>query len=120
MLADPDQRIGLFDCAGIWYVASYLFMNPSEQFSRLKSLLEQQETFPFDFTLKFIGRNSDRFQKGISRFENDHPVLRVQSRRESSNGNHLAMTYVFSARNAEHIIATLEQVAKIEDVMVIL
>jgi putative lipoic acid-binding regulatory protein len=95
-------------------------MNKSEQFSRLKTLLEQQETFPFDFTLKFIGRNTDRFQKGISSFESAHPILKMQTRRESAQGNHLAMTYTFSARNADHIIATLEQVAKIEDVMVIL
>lgn len=95
-------------------------MNHSEQFSRLKALLEQQETFPLDFTLKFIGRNTDRFQKGLQLFENAHPILRMQTRRESAKGNHLAMTYTFSARNADHIIATLEQVAKIEDVMVIL
>jgi putative lipoic acid-binding regulatory protein len=44
----------------------------------------------------------------------------MQTRRESAKGNHLAMTYTFSARNADHIIATLEQVAKIDDVMVIL
>jgi len=95
-------------------------MNKSEQFDRLKTLLEHQETFPFDFTLKFIGRNTDRFQQSVSRFESAHPVLRMQTRRESSKGNHLALTYVFSARNADHIIATLEQVAQIEDVMVIL
>ncbi|MFL5813094.1 MAG: DUF493 family protein [Bdellovibrionia bacterium] len=95
-------------------------MNHSEQFSRLKTLLEQQETFPFDFTLKFIGRNTDRFQKGLADFESAHPILRMLTRRESAKGNHLAMTYVFSARNADHIIATLEQVAKIDDVMVIL
>jgi putative lipoic acid-binding regulatory protein len=95
-------------------------MNHPEQFNRLKTLLEQQETFPFDFTLKFIGRNTDRFQKGLALFESAHPILRMQTRRESAKGNHLAMTYVFSARNADHIIATLEQVAKIDDVMVIL
>ena len=95
-------------------------MNKSDQFSRLKSLLEQQETFPVDFTVKFIGRNTDRFQEGVSLFERAHPILRMQSRRESSKGNHLAMTYVFTARNADHIISTLEQVAKIEDLMVIL
>jgi putative lipoic acid-binding regulatory protein len=95
-------------------------MNKSEQFSRLKALLEEQESFPFDFTLKFIGRNTDRFQKGLENFEQAHPILRMQTRRESAKGNHLAMTYTFSARNADHIIATLEQVAKIDDVMVIL
>jgi putative lipoic acid-binding regulatory protein len=95
-------------------------MDTSQQFSRLKALLEQQEKFPFDFTLKFIGRNTDRFQRGISLFESSHPILKMQTRRESAKGNHLAMTYTFSARNADHIIATLEQVAKIEDVMVIL
>ncbi len=92
----------------------------ADKFSRLKALLEEQETFPFDFTLKFIGKNTDRFQKGVSLFESAHPILKMQARRESAKGNHLAMTYTFSARSADHIIATLEQVAKIEDVMVIL
>lgn len=95
-------------------------MIQTEQFRRLKALLEEQETFPFDFTLKFIGRNTERFQKGLSDFESAHPILKMQTRRESAKGNHLAMTYTFLARNADHIIATLEQVAKIEDVMVIL
>lgn len=95
-------------------------MSQTEQFRRLKALLEEQETFPFDFTLKFIGRNTDRFQKGLAHFESAHPILKMQTRRESAKGNHLAMTYTFTARNADHIIATLEQVAKIEDVMVIL
>lgn len=89
-------------------------------FTRLKALLEEQETFPFDFTLKFIGRNTPKFTKSVSQFENAHPILKKTSRRESSGGNHLALTYVFSARNSDHVIATLEQVALIEDVMVIL
>ncbi|MCM2278416.1 MAG: DUF493 domain-containing protein [Oligoflexia bacterium] len=87
---------------------------------KLKTLLEEQETFPLDFTLKFIGRNSARFTAAVAVFESEHPGLRLESRRESSAGKHLALTYRMLARNADEIVAIMRRIALIEDVQVIL
>ena len=89
-------------------------------YSRLKALLELQESFPIDYTLKFIGKNSEQFQASVRSFEEAHPTLGTGSRRMSAKGNHIALTYVFSARSADHVIAVLEQVSRIDDLLVIL
>ncbi len=93
--------------------------NP-EDYAKLRELLNQQETFPVDFHLKFVGKNSEAFARGVTRFENEHPQLKETSRRLSAQANHLALSYVFSAKSADHIIAVLERAALIEDVQIVL
>lgn len=92
----------------------------TRDYERLRSLLKEQETFPVDFTVKFVGKNTESFKSGILRFAQEHPTLNETARRESAKGKHLAMTYVFSAKNADHIVAVLERVGLIEDLLIVL
>jgi len=89
-------------------------------YARLKELLEENETFPHDFILKFIGVNSPLFSEDTRKLEELYPTLRKQSERKSSGGANLALTYVYRAQNADEIIALLKTVSKIRDVRVIL
>jgi putative lipoic acid-binding regulatory protein len=96
----------------------------AKNYERLRALLIDQETFPCEFTVKFVGKNTEAFQAGITRFESEHPTLTQTARRVSASTNHparhISMTYVFSAKSADHIIAVLERVALIEDVILVL
>jgi hypothetical protein len=89
-------------------------------FDRLKALLEEQETFPHDFTLKFIGLNTPVFLESVKEFESEFPILRKQADRLSANAANLAITYIYKAANADEIIALLKRVSQIRDVRVIL
>src|SRR4051794_19020653 len=86
---------------------------------RLKVLLEN-ESFPHDFTVKFIGSNSRTFADGVRAFEAGYPQLRKQAERRSANDANLALTYVFPAQNADEIVSLLKRVSEIPDVKVIL
>lgn len=92
----------------------------TKDYSKLKELLDAQETFPCSFTLKFIGRNTQAFVSDVARFEGEYSSLRPGPRRLSSGGNHLALTYLFNAASSDEIIALLQRVSEIEDVQVIL
>ena len=89
-------------------------------YEQLKKLLEDQETFPHRFIVKFIGKNGPRFATGIDVFEKRYPKLTLQSARTSAGDGHLAMTYALQADNADEIIEVLKAVAVIDDVLVIL
>jgi putative lipoic acid-binding regulatory protein len=89
-------------------------------YDRLKALFEKQEVFPHDFTVKFIGRNTPLFLGGVRDFESDFPSLRKQAERLSSGQANLALTYLFSAKNADEIIAVLKRASQIPDVQVVL
>ncbi len=89
-------------------------------FERLKALLEEQETFPHDFTIKFIGANSPAFLGGVRSLEARFPELKKQGERRSANDSNLALTYVLRAEDADEIIEVLKEVHRIPDVKVIL
>lgn len=89
-------------------------------YTRLKLLLEKQESFPLDFVFKFIGRNSSAFQEGVKALQSEHPLLRLQSRRESEGGAHLAMTFQFTANESNEILCIYSRIAEIPDVLVVL
>jgi putative lipoic acid-binding regulatory protein len=93
---------------------------PPQDFERLRALLIANETFPAEFPVKFVGKNSAAFRAGVANFAQEHPTLKETARRESAQGNHLAMTYILTASNADHIIAVLERVTLIEDVLIVL
>ena len=89
-------------------------------YAKLKQLLEEQETFPHDFILKFIGVNTPAFAEDVKALEKRHPALEKQTERASSGAANLALTYVYTADDAEQIIVLLKEVSKIRDVRVIL
>ena len=92
----------------------------TDPYGRLRSLLEEQEKFPTDFTHKFIGKNTLRFTTGVQRLEEQFPALRLEKARTSSGEAHLALTYILRAENADEIIAVLEATGKIEDLHLVL
>jgi putative lipoic acid-binding regulatory protein len=89
-------------------------------FSRLKAMLEEHETFPHDFTLKFIGLNTAAFRKGVQELATSFPKLLKQTERQSPNGSNVSLTYVFPAESAQEIVELLERVSKIPDVRMVL
>jgi putative lipoic acid-binding regulatory protein len=89
-------------------------------YDRLKSLLESQEKFPYDFILKFIGVNSPAFLDGVRNLGAMYPQLRKVGERKSAKGSNLALTFMFRARNADEIITLLKSVSTIPDVKVVL
>ena len=92
----------------------------AKDYEKIRELLEEQETFPIDFMVKFIGRNSAKFRAGCQAFEARFPALRPQSSRESSGGNHLAQTYILAANGADEVIEVLKATALIDDVLIVL
>jgi len=89
-------------------------------FARLKALLEEQETFPLDYTFKFIGKNTFTFSSSVRVFEKAHPRVEFKSEKLSANIAHISLTYFFEAPSADAIVEVMEAVSKIEDVVVIL
>lgn len=93
-----------------------------ERYLKLKELLEAQETFPLDYIVKFIGKNTQSFADDVSALEKARPALKLQSRRESGQtGSHVAYTYTLTAAaDADTIIDLLIDVSKLRDVLVVL
>ncbi|HUP57665.1 MAG TPA: DUF493 family protein [Bdellovibrionota bacterium] len=89
-------------------------------YTKLKALLEEQERFPHDFTLKFIGLNTPAFLEDVRLLEEAYPALRQQTQRKSATEANLALTYLYLAGNADEIVALLKRVSTIRDVRVIL
>jgi len=89
-------------------------------YSRLKELLEKGETFPLDFMHKFIGRNTEAFEKSVREFEKLFPKAIKQSARTSKGDAHLALTYTFRADNADEIVMLIDSTYQITDVLIVL
>jgi len=92
---------------------------PKVDFDQLRALLEK-ESYPHEYTFKFIGKNSHRFTQGLHGLEGKFTKLSVRGSRESSGGKNLAVTYMLVALNADEIIAVLEGVMQVDDLLVIL
>jgi hypothetical protein len=88
-------------------------------FDKLRELLEKEQ-YPLDYTFKFIGKNTQRFASGLHALEGTFSKLSLQGSRESSGAQHLAVTYVLKALDAEEIISVLNRVTQVEDLLVIL
>jgi putative lipoic acid-binding regulatory protein len=91
-----------------------------KDYTKLRQLLEEQETFPLSYLHKFIGRNSPAFAQGLAELEQRFPDLKKQTARKSQGDAHLAMTYVYVARNVDDVIVLLEATDQIEDLLVVL
>lgn len=90
------------------------------KYEKLKALLDQDQTFPHEFTYKFIGQNSPAFRAGVAEWVAKHPTIRKVSERESAGGNHLACTYDFLAPSSNAIISIFREIEKIPDIRVVL
>lgn len=92
-----------------------------KDYAKLTELLKTTEKFPLRFTYKFIGRKTEAFESSIRALEKEFPPLRRESSRESANGQHLSVTYVFDAApNAEILIEVYRAIEKLHDVLVVL
>lgn len=93
---------------------------PSYDYTQLKALLEEQETFPLAYTHKFIGKNTPEFAAAVEGLERRFGALTLEHARLSAGDGHLAMTYQFRAASAQEVIDLLEATSKLRDVRVIL
>jgi putative lipoic acid-binding regulatory protein len=91
-----------------------------KDYTKLKALLEAQETFPLDFIHKFIGRNSPAFAAGVAELERRHPELKLQHSRMSQGDAHVALTYTFRAESADAILVVLRATDEIADLIYVL
>ncbi len=92
----------------------------SSQYDKLRGLLESQETFPFDYTHKFIGRNTPSFFQSVAALEAQFPKARRVTERRSADDKHVSLTYLLNADNADEIIALLQATSLLNDLRVIL
>jgi putative lipoic acid-binding regulatory protein len=93
--------------------------NPPD-FSKLKELLEEQETFPTQFLHKFVGRNTPEFARAVAELEKRFPSAKLQISRTSASQAHLALTYQFGAGSADDIVALLVATHALDDILVVL
>ena len=91
-----------------------------KDYTTLKLLLEKQETFPVQFTYKFIGRNSAEFATSVEKLLKTFPKLQHEMTRKSGSDQHLAMTYLYEAPSAGSIIEVFQAIEKIDDLLIIL
>ncbi len=89
-------------------------------YSRIKALLLEQDTFPLDFTFKFIGYNSPKFADGVSQLEKAFPTLKAAGRKETTGGLNVSLTYQFVAPSADAIIEVFRALEKVEDIRIVL
>ena len=76
--------------------------------------------FPLDYTFKFIGKNTFVFSSAVKVFEKAFPEVEFKGEKLSANLAHISLTYFFKAPSADAIVAVMEAVSKVEDVVVIL
>jgi len=88
-----------------------------KDYSKIREMLESQETFPLDYVHKLIGKNSAVFEESLKAFESRFPAMRRQFSRPSASGNHLAVTFLFRAQNVDEIIQILEASEQLPDLV---
>jgi putative lipoic acid-binding regulatory protein len=90
-----------------------------DPYAKLRELLEAQG-FPHEFTHKFVGDNSAEFQAAVQAMEASIPGLQLQSRRESSGGQHVAYTYILRVNAAEEVVFLYEATRRLAGIRIIL
>lgn len=91
-----------------------------DPYAKLRSLLEEQETFPTRYLHKFIGKNTPNFATDVTQFEAQFPKAHLQTARMSQGDGHVAMTYVLEADTVEDIIDLLKATKLIRDLKFVL
>ncbi|MBU6376682.1 MAG: DUF493 family protein [Bdellovibrionales bacterium] len=91
-----------------------------QDFAKIRAMLEAQEQFPMDYLHKVIGRNTTLFTGSIERLERKLPALRREGIRQSASQNHVSVTWILRAQNADEIIALLQETQCLEDLVMVL
>lgn len=91
-----------------------------KDYSRLKELLVEQETFPLTYVHKFIGKNSPQFLQALALWEKKFSKARQISVRLSKGDAHAAVTYEFLADHVDEVIVLLEATDQLPDLIMVL
>jgi hypothetical protein len=89
-------------------------------YSKIREMLEAQESFPIDYIHKVIGRNTSAFLDSISRLESQFPALRRESLRASASQAHVSATLVLRAGSAAEVVLLLEATEAVKDLVIVL
>lgn len=86
---------------------------------KLRELLKR-EKYPFEFTFKFVGLTSPRFEASVLKLERDHSKLKLTTKRTTAAKRHTALTYLFHAESPDAILEVYSAIAQIPDVVLVL
>lgn len=80
--------------------------------TRIKLLLEEEESFPLKYTFKFIVP-THKLSEIVSLFPDEENI----STRPSSKGSYISVTVIRVVESADHVIKVYESVSVIEGVV---
>ena len=83
-------------------------IDPSK-LTRIKQLLEEEESFPLQYTFKFIVP-TNKLSEIVSLFPNEKNL----STRPSSKGSYISVTVIKEVKSADEVIKVYESVSVIE------
>lgn len=83
-----------------------------KKLTRIKELLETEESFPLNYTFKFIVP-THKLSEIVSLFPDEKNL----STRPSSKGSYISVTVIREVKNADEVIRVYESVSVIEGVM---
>jgi putative lipoic acid-binding regulatory protein len=92
----------------------------AHDYSKIRDMLEAQETFPIEYIHKVIGRNTAAFLSSLDRLEAQIPSVSRQVVRPSASNVHVSVTLVLRAENAGEVIRLLEATEKLDDLVMVL
>jgi len=92
----------------------------AKDYSKIRDLLEAQESFPIDYIHKVIGRNTAAFLQSMDRLEAQLPAVRRDTVRPSASQAHVSVTLVLRAESAADVIRLLEATEQLEDLVMVL
>lgn len=92
----------------------------SKDYSKIREMLEAQESFPFDYIHKVIGRNTPAFLDSVAALESRFPAVRRDSLRPSASQAHVSVTLVLRAADASEVIRLLEATEALVDLVMVL
>lgn len=84
----------------------------TNKLTRIKELLENEETFPLRYTFKFIVP-VHKLSEIVSLFPDEENL----STRPSSKGSYISVTVIREVESADHVIRVYESVSVIEGVV---
>ncbi|MEN9724482.1 MAG: hypothetical protein RJB38_2468 [Pseudomonadota bacterium] len=92
----------------------------SNSYAKIKEMLQAQETFPFEYIHKAIGKNTALFLDSAAALEKRFPLLRRESVRASASQAHVSITWILSAQNADEVIDLLQASQGLQDLVMVL